>query len=672
MWDWNLQTDAVFYSPRWKQMLGYTEREIEPHVRAWQRLLHPDDKARALELAAAAARGERDYEIEFRLRHKDGHYVDILSRGFPVRREVGGPIVRIVGTQVDLTERRRAEHRATLLADVTAQLLSSPQPQQVVDALCRKVMDHLGCHVFFNFLLDEESGRLRLNACGGVPEEMVPQVQWLECGAAVCGCVARDGRRIVVEHVQTTPDSRTDLVRSFGVQAYACHPLLNQERVIGTLSFGSRTRPAFAENELALMKTVADHVAIAMERIRLLETAEKHARAAEAANVAKSRFLANMSHELRTPMNAILGMTELALGEPLPASARDYLQTAKESADTLLELLNEILDVSRMEAGKFALEATPFSLRHVVEQTLKTMGVRAYEKGLQLLCEVPDEVPDRLVGDSLRLRQVLTNLLGNAIKFTEQGEVLLAPRLSTFPLGEAEVMIEFAVADTGIGIAAEQQAEIFSPFHQADASTTRSYGGTGLGLAISANLVGLMGGRIWVESRLGQGSTFRFTVKLARQAVGLTDVSPPAAGGLSRDGRPAAQRPLRILLAEDNPANQKVAVYLLRQYGHGATVASDGREALERVRDQDFDLVLMDVQMPTMDGFQATEAIRKLPEQAKARLPIVAMTAYAMKGDQERCLAAGMDGYITKPINARELFETIERLAGKGSLLPAE
>ena len=538
--------------------------------------------------------------------------------------------------------------------------------------LCRKVMDHLGCHVFFNFLLDEESGRLRLNACGGVPEETVPQVQWLECGAAVCGCVARDGRRIVVEHVQTTPDSRTDLVRSFGVQAYACHPLLNQERVIGTLSFGSRTRPAFAENELALMKTVADHVAIAMERIRLLETAEKHARAAEAANVAKSRFLANMSHELRTPMNAILGMTELALGEPLPASARDYLQTAKESADTLLELLNEILDVSRMEAGKFALEATPFSLRRVVEQTLKTMGVRAYEKGLQLLCEVPDEVPDRLVGDSLRLRQVLTNLLGNAIKFTEQGEVLLSARLSTFPLGEAEVMIEFAVADTGIGIAAEQQAEIFSPFHQADASTTRSYGGTGLGLAISANLVGLMGGRIWVESRLGQGSTFRFTVKLARQAVGLTDVAPPAAGGLSRDGRPAAQRPLRILLAEDNPANQKVAVYLLRQYGHGATVASDGREALERVRDQDFDLVLMDVQMPTMDGFQATEAIRKLPEQAKARLPIVAMTAYAMKGDQERCLAAGMDGYITKPINARELFETIERLAGKGSLLPAE
>ena len=172
--------------------------------------------------------------------------------------------------------------------------------------------------------------------------------------------------------------------------------------MIGTLSFGSRARPVFAEHELALMKTVADHVAIAMERIRLLETAERHARAAEAANVAKSRFLANMSHELRTPMNAILGMTELALGEPLPASARDYLQTAKESADTLLELLNEILDLSRMEAGKFDLEATPFGLRRMVEQTLKTMGVRAYEKGLQLLCEVPDEVPDRLVGDPLR------------------------------------------------------------------------------------------------------------------------------------------------------------------------------------------------------------------------------------------------------------------------------
>ena len=419
-------------------------------------------------------RGEREYEIECRLRHKDGHYVGILSRGFPVRREVGGPIVRIVGTHVDLTERRRAEHRAALLADVTAQLLASPQPQQIVEALCRKVMDHLGCHVFFNFLVDEESGRLRLNACAGVPEEAVRQMEWLDCGAAVCGCVARDGRRIVVEHIQTTPDPRTDLVRSFGVQAYACHPLLNQGRVIGTLSFGSRTKPAFADDELALMKTVADHVAIAMQRIRLLESLERHARAAEAANVAKSQFLANISHELRTPMNAILGMTELALGRG--AAGRSSATTCKPPRNRPTCCWNCSTRSSTSRGSRRAnsqLEAAPFSLRRVVEQTLKTMGVRAYEKGLELLCDVPDEVPDRLVGDPLRLRQVLMNLVGNAIKFTEQGEVLVSARLSTFPLGEAEVMIEFAVADTGIGIAAEHQAEIFSPFHQADASTTR-------------------------------------------------------------------------------------------------------------------------------------------------------------------------------------------------------
>jgi len=227
---------------------------------------------------------------------------------------------------------------------------------------------------------------------------------------AVCGCVARDGCRIVAERVQTAGDPRCELVRSLDIQAYACHPLLDRGRVIGTLSFGSRTRDGFSADDLSLMRTVADHVAIAMQRIQLLRTSQQHAREAEAASLAKSQFLANMSHELRTPLNAILGMTDLALGEQIAPLVRDYLQTARQSADTLLELLNEILDLSRIEAGRFELESAPFSLRGLVEQTVKLLGVQAYEKGLEMACNLPADVPDAVVGDSLRLRQVLVNL----------------------------------------------------------------------------------------------------------------------------------------------------------------------------------------------------------------------------------------------------------------------
>jgi signal transduction histidine kinase/CheY-like chemotaxis protein len=637
----------------------------------------------------------------------------------------------------------------------------------------------------------------------------------------------------VAEHIQTTPDPRADLVRSFGIQAYACHPLLNQGRVIGTLSFGSRTKPAFAEDELRLMQAVADDVAIAMQRIRLLESLERNAHAAEAANIAKSQFLANMSHELRTPMNAILGMTDLALGEDLSPTTRDYLQTAKQSADGLLELLNEILDLSRIEAGGFQLESTPFDLRQTVQLVLKTLGVRAYEKGLELVCDLGD-VPNLLIGDPLRLRQVLMNLVGNALKFTPKGEVVVSaktilsspsgkgaggeggitaeiaadlatsPHPGPLPEREGSVTLEFAVADTGIGISPDDQERIFAPFSQADASTTRRYGGTGLGLTITQRLVHLMGGRIGVESEPGSGSTFRFTARLglqedweeepglpavSREALRdlpvlvvaenptsgrilvetfsrwsmkpetaadvptalakvhkaasnqqnfrliLADAMMPGIDGftlakwLRGDARlagpvilmlsavdrskqpkccqdvgalclekpvsqsalfnliaealgiqqqavktsgsaPAAvsatpARLLRVLLAEDTPANQKLVTYVLSKRGHSVEVVQNGRQAMEAVGQQDFDVVLMDVQMPVMDGFQATQAIRKSADPHKARLPIIAMTAHALKGDAERCLRAGMDGYISKPVRGEELIELVERMAGQ-------
>jgi PAS domain S-box-containing protein len=427
--------------------------------------------------------------------------------------------------------------------------------------------------------------------------------------------------------------------------------------------------------------------------------------AAEEANVAKSQFLANMSHELRTPMNAIMGMVDLALREGLSLALRDYLQTAQQSADGLLELLNEILDFSRIEAGGFQLESVPFDLRKTLEQVVKTLGVRAYEKGLELTCDL-DHVPTQLMGDPLRLRQVLINLVGNAIKFTSTGTVVVslqtvphAPGVAAgandaalpvspsghagpnsdapvspgghagaglLPEGEGSVTLQFSVADTGVGIAPKDQERIFGPFTQADASTTRQYGGTGLGLTIARRLVDLMGGRMWVQSKAGEGSVFHFTVRLGLQqgpeqgpqpAAGTT--VPPVPTAIS----PVPSRVLHLLLAEDTQANQKLVTYILNHRGHSVTVVENGQQACEAVQREEFDAVLMDVQMPVLDGFQATQAIRTLQDPKKARLPIVAMTAHALKGDADRCLAAGMNAYLSKPIKGEHLLAIVERLA---------
>jgi PAS domain S-box-containing protein len=580
--------------------------------------------------------------------------------------------------------RARIEERTRLLSEVTAQLLASDQPQEIVESLCRKVMAHLDCQAFFNFLVEEQGDRLHLNACAGVPEEMARQLEWVDSAVVVSGHVVRERAAVVSEHIQAASDPRTGMIRSLGIQAYACHPLVSQGRVIGTLSFGSRTRPAFTQDELGLMEAVADHVAIAVERIRFLESTKRHAEEAQAANMAKSQFLANVSHELRTPMNAILGMTELALGEQLSPVVRDYLNTTKESADALLELLNDVLDLSRIESGKLHLESASFDLRPMLDQIVRSLGVQAHEKGLELSFDVAADVPDALIGDSLRLRQVLVNLLGNAFKFTPHGQVAVRVDVesdgqpaATTPIADpqsptpASVRLRFAVRDTGIGISPENQQRIFAPFTQADASTTRHYGGTGLGLTISRNLVNAMGGRIWLESRPGRGSTFFFTVQLGVRIGPCLDHSDDPSKETFEDSPlqgPASS--LHVLMAEDVLPNQKLVAKILEKRGHSIVLANNGREAIEWASREPFDVILMDVQMPGMDGFQATAAIRAMERNSRRRVPIVALTAHAFKGDADRCLAAGMDAYLSKPIKAAELITLIESLAAKAGPLP--
>ncbi|MBZ5592341.1 MAG: response regulator [Acidobacteriia bacterium] len=387
-------------------------------------------------------------------------------------------------------------------------------------------------------------------------------------------------------------------------------------------------------------------------------------KSAEDANRAKSAFLANMGHELRTPMNAILGMTHLALNTPADSERRQYLQMVKNAGQSLLEMLNHLLDFSKIEAGKVELEAVPFSVRQVVDDTLQSFLADARSKGIQLRSSVDASVPLRLQGDPLRLRQVMVNVVGNALKFTDRGEI--ESRVSRIPDSSAGVLLQFTVRDTGIGIPPEKQRSIFEAFEQADSSTTRKYGGTGLGLAISARIVELMGGRMWVESQPGQGSSFHWTARFATASEKDARVVLDTA----KMETPVAATPsLKILVAEDHDMSRQLLKKLLEMRGYLVVAVTNGNEVLREMEQQAFDLVLMDIRMPELDGLGTTAEIRRR-EQGGKPMPIIALTAEAAEGLRERYMASGITEYLAKPIKPERLFELIEKMQRDPSVNP--
>ncbi|WP_198402714.1 PAS domain S-box protein [Methylomonas koyamae] len=637
IWDWNILTHEYYLSPRWNRILGYAAGELPNVETIFFELIHPDDKARASEAFARHLEHNERYTTELRLRHRDGSYRWVLDRGEALRDETGRP-VRMVGSITDITERKAAEAELLEYREHLEQLvaMATTEVKAIVQTAVNGVVsiDSSGTIHMFNPAAEK--------LFGWRSEEIV-------------------GKNVSLLMPEPDASAHDSYIRRF-LEGRQSKILGTEREVVAQRKDGSRFPASLAVGHGIISE--GRHIFVGfISDITLQKQAEQELRkakeAAEAAAKAKANFLANMSHEIRTPMNTVIGFAEVALQDAnLSNATRNHIKTILSSGRHLLSVINDILDFSKIEAGKIELEAVCFNLPVAIQEALQIMSLRAAEKGLRIDLALEAGLPRHFVGDPNRLRQVILNLVGNSVKFTDAGYIAVS-------IGRAEQpeMLHFAIADTGIGMTPEQTERIFESFSQADATTSRRFGGTGLGTTISKQIVEMMGGRIWVESQLGVGSVFHFTVRLP-EAVATDNCLYESA--TPRKLAFYSPRRFKILLAEDVEANATLASLRLEQQGHRVRWVKNGAEAVAAYQESDFDLILMDLQMPVMDGIQATRRIRELEQGRGRRIPILALTASVLNHERQESLAAGIDAIVGKPIDIDELLAQMKNLTPAG------
>lgn len=560
----------------------------------------------------------------------------------------------LVGVIRDFTERKRTEDLLRLQRDLATVLSSINDQKEAIEQILDAALKIAGMDEGGVYVVDKSTGDLNLMLHKGLSQTFAENNCRYNADSIRANMI-KPGKAIYLDFKDTVQPLLSDISNE-GIRSVAVLPVSYQGEVIALLNIGSRTYDTIPQCTRTTLEALASDIGEILTRIRATNDLQKAKQAAEIATKSKSEFLATMSHEIRTPMNAIIGMADLLLGSEMAKEQREWIEIIRSSGEVLLSIINDILDFSKIESGMMNLEDVPFNLARCVEEPMKLVLSRAMEKSLDLNYTVDDSVPRMIVADPIRLRQILTNLLSNAVKYTDQGGIEIFVKADK--KGEDLFELCFMVKDTGIGIENTSLSKLFQPFSQADTSTTRKYGGTGLGLAICKKLVEQMGGKIWVESDQGKGSTFFFTTS-AKGYLGepLPIQEPSASSGVGHCSNNGST--LHILLAEDDPINQRVATLMLKRLGHVVDTVANGFEVLQAMENNAYDVVLMDIQMPGMDGFETAMAIRQRWP-AGIQPKIIALTACALSEDRERCLSAGMDGYVSKPVKIEGLKAAIE------------
>ncbi|MBF0183813.1 MAG: response regulator [Magnetococcales bacterium] len=695
LWLSNPDNKRMFFNKTWLHFRGVIlEQELEG---GWQQGVHPDDLERYRFFSNEAFVHLHPYSLEFRLRNSHGEYRWFYETALP-RFAGNGFFMGFSGSCVDITERKLLEGRMNQVnysLEQQVQLRTSElqhevqerrqaeflerranQAQGVVSDLLRIALEDAPLADQLQralrailavpwltmqkkgaiFLADRAAKQLQLVAEEALPAGVRNNCAWVPYGRCLCGRVAEAGQSIRCEKPLYSHAQEDE------AHGHYCLPIQSGDRILGVLHLyldAHRDNNAFEEE---FLHTATNALAVLIEHAQIAQLKDAKLRA-DAENRAKSEFLATMSHEIRTPMNAIVGMAELLCAEEISPKARHYADSMMQAGEALLTLVNDILDYSKISAGKLTLEKKDFDLHQLLQGLNKLFEGLIKEKGLQFTIQIAPDVPRFVQGDSVRVWQILVNLLSNGIKFTHQGEVVLSAERVVLQQESPEGMylLCFQVRDSGIGIAPEFFVRLFKLFEQGDKAIARRYGGTGLGLAITKMLVHLMAGEIEVESTVGVGSLFRVTLPLAYpQQEALPDLVIPTVAPVEGD-----MASCRILVVEDDPVNRVVELGMLRRLGVQADVAENGVEALEKLRAKEYDLVFMDCQMPQMDGYAASHAWRlhEARFSDRRRVPIIALTAFAMQGDRERCLQAGMDDYMTKPVRGKDFQAMLARWA---------